>query len=541
MAYSALYRRFRPDTFGGIIGQPHITTILLNQVKSGRIAHAYLFCGSRGTGKTSTARILAKAINCFDPQDGEPCLKCEACLAENNVDIIEIDAASNSRVEEMRALIERAEFAPLRLKKKVYIIDEAHMLTKNASNALLKTLEEPPDHVVFILATTEPQMLPATIVSRCQRFEFHRLSVAEMTASLKQNLSAMGAHIDEDGLIAIARAAEGGMRDCLSIADQCISFCGDNVSAEDVMSVLGSVNYSFLFKMADAVIDSDLPEVMRLIGQVAESGRDMGVFTLDLASHFRALLITKLCGDCKGILDCTEETMKDYRAQADRISKQRAERALEELLKLQLDLRLVTTPRTLVESTLLRICRPQDENSVIALEDRLAVLENEIESIRHEAEIAAANAAVVPSKPVETEKDPEPTAPTQDNMNTSVKNTEQIKKNTVISVPDATADADEMYRKLMKKLSERGYEPTLEITLSTSKAHWLSDGVLHICFDRDGQNLYNYANDASMRTILQDAAKNSIAPYTVELDLKRDGAINQKRKTELFGTPIEEI
>ena len=185
MAYSALYRKFRPENFSGIIGQPHITTILKNQIRTGRVAHAYLFCGSRGTGKTSTARILAKAINCLDPQDGEPCGKCEACLSQNDVDIIEMDAASNSRVEEMRALIERAEFAPLHLKTKVYIIDEAHMLTKNASNALLKTLEEPPAHMVFILATTEPQMLPATIVSRCQRFEFHRLKVADMVGSMK--------------------------------------------------------------------------------------------------------------------------------------------------------------------------------------------------------------------------------------------------------------------------------------------------------------------------------------------------------------------
>ena len=540
MAYSALYRRFRPGTFAGIIGQPHITTILLNQIRSGRIAHAYLFCGSRGTGKTSTARILAKAINCLDPQDGEPCGHCAACMEENSVDIIEIDAASNSRVEEMRALIERAEFAPLRLNKKVYIIDEAHMLTKNASNALLKTLEEPPEHVVFILATTEPQMLPATIVSRCQRFEFHRLSVADMTASLKQNLQSMGAYIDDDGLVAIARAAEGGMRDCLSIADQCISFCGDNVTTDDVMSVLGSVNVGFLFDVADAIIDSDPGKVMRCVASVAESGRDMGVFTLDLAAHFRALLVAKICGDCRDILDCTAETMQDYKAQAERISKARAERALEQLLRLQLDLRIVSTPRTLVESALLRICRPQDEDTVIALQDRLAELESAIGSIRQAAEKAAAEAAAsvkqnAPEQaPVKHKEQPAHEKNTPDTA-------EQPVNDGVITVPDASADADELYSKLMKKLAQRDFEPTLEITLSTSKAHWVQDGILHICFDSDGQNLYNYANDASMRTILQEAAKQSIAPYTVELELRRGGMIKQQKVDKLFGVPIEEI
>ncbi len=550
MAYSALYRRFRPDTFAGIIGQPHITTILLNQIRSGRVAHAYLFCGSRGTGKTSTARILAKAINCLDPQDGEPCGKCEACLADNSVDIIEIDAASNSRVEEMRALIERAEFAPLRLKKKVYIIDEAHMLTKNASNALLKTLEEPPEHVVFILATTEPQMLPATIVSRCQRFEFHRLSVADMTASLKQNLEAMGAHIDDDGLIAIARAAEGGMRDCLSIADQCISFCGDNVTEDDVLSVLGSVNTGFLFGLADAIIDSETAEVMRSIEKAASSGRDMGVFTLDLASHFRALLMTKICGDCRDILDCTPDAMRDYAAQAERISRPRAERAVEELLKLQLDLKLVNTPRTLVESTLLRICRPQDENTVVSLQDRVCELERAIDNMRSDVTKAASEAAKRSAEQAAAEfsarspinRDPDTVS---EAASSSVGDTERDRiadaEEEAALVPDASADADELYNKLMRKLAEREYDPTLAVSLSTSKAHWAEDGVLHICFDRSGRQLYNYANDTAMRTVLNEAAKNSIAPYTVELDLKNTASVRQKSVKELLGVPITEV
>ena len=527
MAYSALYRKFRPEKFGGIIGQPHITTILLNQIRSGRVAHAYLFCGSRGTGKTSTARILARAINCLSPENGEPCGKCAACLSENPVDIIEMDAASNSRVEEMRALIERAEFAPLELKTKIYIIDEAHMLTKNASNALLKTLEEPPAHVVFILATTEPQMLPATIVSRCQRFEFHRLSVADMVDSMKRSLESIGAHIDEGGLIAIARAAEGGMRDCLSIADQCLSFCGDNVTADDVMSVLGSVNSGFLYRIADAVIASDTASVMRCVGEVVSGGRDLGVFALDLASHFRALLLTKICGDCRDILDCTAEMMNDYREQASRISKARAERAVEELLKLQLDLKLVSTPRTLLESTLLRICHPEVSESIAGLTDRIDALETGLKNVAAEAAEAAAKAA----------SDAPRIAPAKEQ--TAVDRvSEETPAEPGYNVPDATPDGDELFGRLHSALADA--DQTLYFAILTSGAHWVEDGVLHICFDRESANMYEYASDAPMRQVLNETARAAIAPYTVELELRKNGVIKQNRITELFGVPIQE-
>ena len=531
MAYSALYRRFRPEKFGEIIGQPHITTILLNQIRSGRVAHAYLFSGSRGTGKTSTARILAKAINCLDPQDGEPCGKCAACTAENSVDIIEMDAASNSRVEEMRALIERAEFAPLDLKTKVYIIDEAHMLTKNASNALLKTLEEPPSHVVFILATTEPQALPATIVSRCQRFEFHRLRVPEMVDSLKRSLASIDAHIDEEGLIAIARAAEGGMRDCLSIADQCLSFCGGNVTADDVMSVLGSMDSGFLAKCADALIDSDPAAVLKRVDEVVRSGRDLGVFALDLAAHFRALLLTKILGDCRDILDCTDEMMSDYAKQASRISKERASRAVEELMKLQLDLKLVTTPRTLLESALLRIVRPEDSGSVLAIADRVNELERELKKVSDDAR-SAAEAAAARAISNDRVRDAEAYAP-------SLQTETAPKEENVTVVPDASPDGDQLFERLQTAVGED--DQTLFFALKTSKAHWIESGALHICFDGNGVNMYNYLCDPASKQKLFEAARRSIAPFTVELELKKHGSIKQNTVTELFGVPIEEV
>ncbi|MBO4384668.1 MAG: DNA polymerase III subunit gamma/tau [Clostridia bacterium] len=534
MAYNALYRKFRPSRFGEIIGQPHITKILLNQLRSGRVAHAYLFCGSRGTGKTSTARILARAINCLSPEDGEPCMKCSACLAKNSVDIIELDAASNSGVDDMRALIERAEFAPLELKTKVYIIDEAHMLTRNASNALLKTLEEPPAHVVFILATTEPQMLPATIVSRCQRFEFHRLRVSEMVDSMKRSLDRIGAHIDEKGLVAIARAAEGGMRDCLSIADQCLSFCGGDVTEADVMNVLGSVNSAFLIKAADAVIDSDCKAALRFVDEVVRSGRDLGVFSNDLASHFRALLLTKICGDCRDILDCTDEMMKDYEAQAKRISKERAERAVEELLKLQLDLKLVSTPRTLLESTLISICRPDLNADIASVTDRMNELEKKLGRIAEDAKAAASAAARETAKETKAAS-----REIKEEAAQAVKAPAEVPAaDEPIEVPGAGKQADELYSALLATLENE--DPTLYFAMDTSAAHWLSDGVLHILFDKKGTNLYRYACEPAMRSLLRETAKKAIAPVTVELEHRKDGAVRQSTVTELFGVPIIE-
>ena len=535
MAYNALYRKFRPETFGQIIGQPHITTILLNQIRTGRVAHAYLFCGSRGTGKTSTARILAKAINCLDPQDGEPCGKCEACLAQESVDIIEMDAASNSRVEEMRALIERAEFAPLYLKTKVYIIDEAHMLTKNASNALLKTLEEPPAHVVFILATTEPQMLPATIVSRCQRFEFHRLKVPEMVDSMKRSLDSIGAHIDDEGLMLIARAAEGGMRDCLSIADQCLSFCGGNVTADDVLSVLGSVNTDLLARVTEAVIDSDAAELMRCVGEVVSGGRDLGVFTLDLASHFRALLLTKIIGDCRDILDCTSEMMEDYKAQAARISKERAERAVELLLKLQLDLKQVSTPRTLVESTLLRICRPEDRDYVIAIADRVNELEHNMQAAAERAASEAAAKAASAAPKVRVSPGDGSAGP--DAQAAPARNSSPAYEEDYFEVPAVTDDAEELYKKFRFALMD--IDPTVYYSLDMACAHWVEGKVLHICFDKSAKNMYDYVANAAGRASINEAAKESIAPFTVEPELKMS-EVRQSKVKELFGVPIIE-
>lgn len=363
MAYQALYRKYRPRRFSEVLGQEHVTTILKNQIASGRTAHAYIFSGSRGTGKTSTAKILARALNCLSPENGEPCGDCAACrLTENETaDIVEMDAASNSRVEEMRQLLDKTRFLPLELTHKVYIIDEAHMLSDSANNALLKTLEEPPAHVVFILATTEPQSIPATILSRCQRFDFHRIGVEDIVNCVDAAASDAGARIEREGLLAIARAAEGGMRDALSLADQCISFCGNEVTAAGVYSVLGSMEGDFLFRAAGALLSGRRDAALRALSEVISDGRDLFTFARDLTAHFRALLLAKLCGSCADILDCTEDAMRRYLAQAESVSAETLLRAIDVLMAAVGNMRYMSLPRVQLECAFVRITSPEEE------------------------------------------------------------------------------------------------------------------------------------------------------------------------------------
>ncbi len=382
MAYQALYRTYRPERFGQMAGQKHITTILMNQVREGQPSHAYLFCGSRGTGKTTTARILAKAINCLHPENGEPCLQCDSCrtAAGQNADIIEIDAASNTGVDNVRDLISQAQFAPLQLKYRVFIIDEVHMLSPAAFNALLKTLEEPPEHVVFILATTEPQKLPATIISRCQRFDFHRLTVPEIIGYMQYILQADGTSVEPDGLRIIARAADGGMRDALSLLDQCLSFCGGKVSARDVQNVLGIMDEDFLFSMADTLLSGDARGALIDLDQVVRQGRDMAVFAGEMAGHMRSLLLAKACGDCADLLAVTTDRMARYQKQAARHSNARILYAMERLMAVQNDMRYFPSPRMLLETVLVRIAQPVDDESVEALSARLALVEEKLKN-----------------------------------------------------------------------------------------------------------------------------------------------------------------
>lgn len=473
MAYRALYRRYRPATFAEVVGQEHITATLQNQIVTGHVAHAYLFCGTRGTGKTSTAKIFARAVNCLSPEHGEPCGHCEACrlaLDPSNPDITEIDAASNNGVDDVRALIEKAHYAPLHLRTRVYIIDEAHMLTTSAFNALLKTLEEPPAHILFILATTEPQKLPATIISRCQRFDFHRLSVQNIVATLRDVLSRAGTAIDEEGMLLIARTADGGMRDALSLADQCLAFCGDRVSARDVYDVLGSMEQGFLFDIADALLAADTARALRMLDDIVRGGRDLTVFCQDLASHMRALLLAATCGRCEDLLDCTSDAMDRYLAQAQGASHAWLLRALETLLRVQGEMRYLAMPRAALESVLVRICRPEDAHAVDALEARLDRLEQ----------------ALAQAPRLQNEPQPIDTLPAAD----PAERPAGRPATAAAQAPDATADAPEpLWQAVLDELKKQNI--LVHAMAVSGVAQRLADGVLTVAFPESRATQYN--------------------------------------------------
>ena len=294
MVYTALYRRFRPNSFSELVGQAHIAKTLSHAVAQGSFSHAYLFCGPRGTGKTSTARIVAKAINCLDPQNGEPCCKCEACLriADGaSMDITEIDAASNRGIDEIRDLRESVKYAPVQEKYKIYIIDEVHALTGDANNAFLKTLEEPPAHVIFILATTEPHRLPVTVLSRCQRFDFHRISEQDILQRLNYIAKAEGFALTASAAATLAKKAEGGLRDAVNLLDQCAVFADGKIDDTTVTEVLGLVDRSFTSALAEAVLNGDLHILLKMLDELNSSGKDLRAFLFDLLDYLRAELL----------------------------------------------------------------------------------------------------------------------------------------------------------------------------------------------------------------------------------------------------------
>ena len=310
MAYLALYRRFRPSGFDGLIGQDHIVRTLVNQINSGRIGHAYLFCGARGTGKTSAAKIFARAINCLSPVNGSPCGKCEACkaLADSaNLDILEMDAASNNKVENVREIREKIQYPPVSGKYKVYIIDEVHMLTTEAFNALLKTLEEPPKHAVFILATTEVHKLPSTILSRCMRFDFRLIPTALIAENIGKIYKEIGKDYDDEAITAIARAGMGSMRDALSIADICVSYKDDKLTYNDVLEILGATDSSKITELIENILRSDTGKALETVESLTESGKSVGVLCKDVISRLRETIVCKTCAKAKDILELPDD------------------------------------------------------------------------------------------------------------------------------------------------------------------------------------------------------------------------------------------
>lgn len=382
--YQALYRAWRPEYFKDVYGQEAVTRTLKRQIVSGHIGHAYLFCGSRGTGKTTTAKIMARAVNCLGTIDGEPCGECEVCRKlrqESSLDVLEIDAASNNGVDEVRLLRDRIAYPPTLGKYKVYIIDEVHMLSISAFNALLKTLEEPPAHAVFILATTEPQKLPATVLSRCQRYDFKRISIKDITARLSVVLEGIGRSCKPDALEEIASAADGGMRDALSLLDMCLSYTDECLEADLVRRVLGSSGREFMFDFTDAIQKGDTAKALSMIDEAMKDGRDPAVFASETAAHLRTVLMGQMMGESLAqTAQLTDETAVRFLEQGKAFEHNRLLRAMDLFIHAEDDMRYITMPRSVIEMCAVRAARVSREKSVEGLQERIEALEKQLEN-----------------------------------------------------------------------------------------------------------------------------------------------------------------
>ena len=506
MSYIALYRKWRPLIFEDVVEQEHVVKTLKNSVISGRIAHAYLFCGTRGTGKTTTAKILSRAINCLNPNEGDPCNKCEICrgiLSGSILDVIEIDAASNNSVDNVREIRDEIVYTPSRARYKVYIIDEVHMLSQGAFNALLKTLEEPPAHVVFILATTEPHKLPPTILSRCQRFDFRRITMGSIMRRLEEIARDNGVPVQKEALRLIARLSDGAMRDAISILDQCLSTGSREISYDDVLSVVGMVNDSFMGDVVDAVNERDIVKIIGLIDRLVFEGRDIAHFVSDLVLYYRNLLICKISDKPSEIIDVFGDVMARMQKQCAGLERDWIIHIIKELSELEAGLKWASHPRVMLEVTLIKLCdqKPGPDNTDIV--DRIAALERKLGSIRTlcanvsgtESAITAAAGSV--NRAGENKADGvQKTAPT------SPKATELLYSGT----PDKTV---ENWEEILNELKSNG-KMGIYTHLIGTRAVELNEGLIGIVFS--GESGFNriYVSKAENMEIIEKIASSKL-------------------------------
>ena len=382
MSYTALYRKFRPQNFEDVKGQEHIVTTLKNQIKADRIGHAYLFCGTRGTGKTTIAKILARAVNCEHPVDGSPCNECPACRAINagtSMNVIEIDAASNNGVDNIREIREEVAYRPAQGRYKVYIIDEVHMLSTGAFNALLKTLEEPPSYVIFILATTEAHKIPITILSRCQRYDFKRITVETIADRLMELMEKEGNDVEEKAIRYIAKAADGSMRDALSLLDQCIAFyLGEKLTYEKVLENLGAVDTEVFSRLLREILAQHTSQAIGILEDLIIKGRELGQFVTDFIWYLRNLLLISASDNPEEAVDVSRENLERMKEEVQMVDTETLMRYIRVFSQLSNELRYASQKRVLVEIALIKLCQPVMETNLDSLFDRVRVLEEKL-------------------------------------------------------------------------------------------------------------------------------------------------------------------
>jgi DNA polymerase III subunit gamma/tau len=383
VGYKALYREWRPRNFEDVVGQEHITTTLKNEIINDRIAHAYLFCGTRGTGKTSTAKVMAKALNCLDLKNGEPCNECTMCKKIDEglaIDVTELDAASNNGIDKIRDIIDDTKYPPQEAKYKIYIMDEVHMLSVGAVNAFLKTLEEPPKNVIFILATTDPQKLPITILSRCQRFDFKRINQKEISSRLKKIADAQNIGYEQKSLDLISRVCDGALRDAVSILDQAIAMGESQIKYEDLVSILGLVTNEYLFDITDSIIDRSIEKAMIIIDKLMYAGKDMQLFMKDLIAHFRNLLMVKVTKNPEEVLDMSLENISMVKEQGRKIRVEEIMRAIRILQDAELNSKASKQSRLYLELAVIKMCKIEYDTSNEVILSRINKLEESLKS-----------------------------------------------------------------------------------------------------------------------------------------------------------------
>ena len=433
MAHQAIYRKWRPMVFEDIVGQGHITQTLKNQILNDKIGHAYLFCGTRGTGKTTCAKVLSRAVNCLNPHDGSPCNECEVCkgiLDGSILDVKEIDAASNNGVDNIREIRDDVRYVSTNAKYTVYIIDEVHILSTGAFNALLKTLEEPPEHVIFILATTEAHKVPQTILSRCQRFDFKRIKPSDIILRMKEIAHGDKLNISEDAYELLGRLADGSMRDGLSILERVVSACGNSITAENITATLGISTAESIFQITDAIEKGDVNKIISVIDNIMSDGKDLRVFIDSLIKNFRDMLICKITEDSSAMLDYNAEDMVKLKALSDKMSFEKFSHATSVLSDAQADTKWMKSPRIVYELALIKLARPEYDDSPSAVMDRLASLESKVK-----------NGAVTDTS----------------SLSERISNLEEKVKNGVTVQPTETVKKKEVTEK--KKTSVRLYNP----------------------------------------------------------------------------------
>ena len=498
MAYTALYREWRPRTFYDVVGQEHITTTLKNQILNNRIAHAYLFCGTRGTGKTSTAKVFAKALNCLNLKDGEPCNECEMCTKINEglaIDVTELDAASNNGVDKIRDIIDDVKYPPQEARYKVYIMDEVHMLSAGAVNAFLKTLEEPPNNVIFILATTDPQKLPITILSRCQRFDFKRINNSDITARLRKIVNDQNVLADERSLNLIARVSDGAMRDSLSILDQAISMGNGNVDYNTVVGMLGLVTNDHLFNLVNAVIQKSVEKSIEIIEDVIYSGKDIYLFIKDLIAHYRNLLMVKVTNNPEEVLDMSEENIALIKEQGARLRAEEIMRCIRILQEAENNAKLSKQARLYCELAVIKMCKIEYDTSNEVMLTRLNKLEESLRNGSIKVSVESKEVAQISSsKPTNTISNNKIVKEIYSNGENSSEN------------PDSKITINDV-KKSWKDIIER-FKARREMIISSlimmGKPVDCSNGIITVEFDSQNEFAKNRLSESKNRDVIND-------------------------------------